>query len=304
MQLSHAAANLCVPFFLSATSSLPSCKACITMAESTIPTPPQTPPPAPEPFTPEPVSEGSFERLDCLLETYLELLDEYTALRTKLSKQFSDGFYSLARANHTSASLGSGRRYGEEGYDERMKAARGVVYSVEGSGDGSGTNSIRVEEKDCSGQAEREDQPASRTGYRLSIRKTNDVANHAHTSRGISKQPHGTEELECSSTAESAVEPGPSPTRTRSTASPKNKASAEPPASCRDPLNWYGILVPQPLRQAQASFVSAVESSIPQLLNTSALMGDLETQITTLRIELGLQPGKGGDDHADKGVRA
>src|SRR2546429_5856786 len=100
------------------------------MAASEVPTPSQTPSFTSLISKPEPVS---LERLDSLLEAYLELLDEYTSLRTQLSKQFSEGFFALARANHTSNNLGSGRRYGEEGYDERMKAQSRIMYSVKNS---------------------------------------------------------------------------------------------------------------------------------------------------------------------------
>lgn len=76
-----------------------------------------------------PISETSqsdlIERLDELLEQYLELLDQYTILRKELSKSFSSGFVSLAQAQRSS-SLGAGRRYGEDGYDERMKGQRRV----------------------------------------------------------------------------------------------------------------------------------------------------------------------------------
>jgi coiled-coil domain-containing protein 115 len=64
-------------------------------------------------------------QIDILLESYLTLLDTYTTLRANLSKEFSAGFFSLAQAQRSST-LGSGRRYGEDFYDERMKAGRGV----------------------------------------------------------------------------------------------------------------------------------------------------------------------------------
>ncbi|EXJ77474.1 hypothetical protein A1O3_09700 [Capronia epimyces CBS 606.96] len=63
------------------------------------------------------------KRLDALLESYLTLLDTYTRLREQLSKGFASGFLALAQANRNSA-LGPGRRYGEEGYDKRMKALK------------------------------------------------------------------------------------------------------------------------------------------------------------------------------------
>jgi hypothetical protein len=79
-----------------------------------------------------------------------------------------------------------------------------------------------------------------------------------------------------------------------------SSTKTKPTPSNRDPLNWYGILIPPPLRQAQASFISAVESSVPQLLNTSASMHDLETRITKLRIELGLRPGPDAHQNIDE----
>jgi coiled-coil domain-containing protein 115 len=270
------------------------------MAESRIPTPPQIPPSAPEPSAPEPVPEVSLERLDSLLETYLELLDEYTRHRTQLSKQFSDGFFSLARANHTPTSLGSGRRYGEEGYDERMKAQRRLVYPGEGSRNGRNGNSTEAEETDVCRERKEKDMAAAQQDYRISIQKTKDVAKAEQTSRRDSEQSESAEERKRPPTGESTAAPTSSPSTTMPKYSPESKAKAKAPPSKRDPLNWYGILVPPPLRQAQATFISAVENSIPQLLNTSTSMRDLETQITNLRTELGLRPGNVADHGSDE----
>ncbi|CRK30552.1 hypothetical protein HYQ46_008902 [Verticillium longisporum] len=51
----------------------------------------------------------------------------------------------------------------------------------------------------------------------------------------------------------------------------------------RDPLRWFGILAPMPLRQAQAQAVSAVEDIVPQLVTVDAEMKDLEIQIRRAR---------------------
>jgi len=75
------------------------------------------------------------QRLDELLEQYLHLLDQYTVLREELSKSFSSGFFSLAHAQRAST-LGAGRRYGHEYYDERMKAQRVVKIDEERQPDG------------------------------------------------------------------------------------------------------------------------------------------------------------------------
>ncbi|KAF7508902.1 hypothetical protein GJ744_008611 [Endocarpon pusillum] len=72
-----------------------------------------------------PEASDAISRLDALLEIYLDRLDRYQRLREELSQNFSAGFLSLAYANR-SGNLGSGRRYGEEGYDARMKAGRRV----------------------------------------------------------------------------------------------------------------------------------------------------------------------------------
>ncbi|KAL9942500.1 hypothetical protein D7B24_008308 [Verticillium nonalfalfae] len=51
----------------------------------------------------------------------------------------------------------------------------------------------------------------------------------------------------------------------------------------RDPLRWFGILAPMPLRQAQAQAVRAVEGIVPQLVTVDAEMKDLEIQIRRAR---------------------
>src|ERR1700728_4011474 len=118
------------------------------MAESKIPTPPEKPPSMASPST----------------------------LRTQLSKQFSDGFFSLARANHASPTLGSGRRYGEEGYDKRMKAQRRIVYSTRDSKRDENWNDtedwkagtpVRLQSLEPS-----DSKVDTSPGYRMSIQKT------------------------------------------------------------------------------------------------------------------------------------
>lgn len=83
----------------------------------------------------DPDADTLSQRLDELLEQYLHLLDQYTLLREELSKSFSSGFFSLAHAQRAST-LGAGRRYGQEYYDERMKAQRMVKVDEEYQPDG------------------------------------------------------------------------------------------------------------------------------------------------------------------------
>jgi hypothetical protein len=53
-----------------------------------------------------------------------------------------------------------------------------------------------------------------------------------------------------------------------------------------DPIHWYGILVPQSLRKAQASFTAAIDHEVPDLASTTDEMRALEQQITNLRDQL------------------
>ncbi|MCJ1400096.1 hypothetical protein MMC11_003299 [Xylographa trunciseda] len=59
------------------------------------------------------------------------------------------------------------------------------------------------------------------------------------------------------------------------------KEVAEKPS--RNPLSWFGILIPLALRTAQASFKSALNEAVPDLINISAEMRDLEAETEELR---------------------
>jgi len=51
----------------------------------------------------------------------------------------------------------------------------------------------------------------------------------------------------------------------------------------KNPLNMFGILVPQPLRSAQTSAITLVEEVLPQLASIDALMKEKEIQIRRAR---------------------
>lgn len=50
-----------------------------------------------------------------------------------------------------------------------------------------------------------------------------------------------------------------------------------------DPLRWFGILTPMPLRQAQKLAVESVEDVIPRLATLSTQMADIELQVRRAR---------------------
>jgi vacuolar-type H+-ATPase subunit D/Vma8 len=157
-------------------------------------------------------AEALLQRLDDLMEQYLHTLDRYQKAREALSKNLASGYLSLAQANFAN---NKGRRYGQDYYDERMQAQRGIQVSSSGEQE-------QALEFEC-------------------VKAT---------------------ALESSeNTKESSDE----------------EQAKSPP---RDPLRWFGVLVPSPLRSAQTSFVSAVETSIPDLLN-------VQQELRTLEIEIG-----------------
>ncbi|KAK5094723.1 hypothetical protein LTR70_003887 [Exophiala xenobiotica] len=204
------------------------------------------------------VTDTLSQRLDALLEQYLHLLHQYTTLREELSNSFSSAFFTLAHAQRAST-LGAGRRYGQEYYDDRMKAQRlvkvdndaprhGLVWKVSRKvaptrdGADAGPNT----EKDNVDLQSRE--------------KEDDV------SQEVKGQTKDAPEVEEDST---------------------NEREKQDPAT-RDPINWFGILAPSALRQSQSHFTRLVENQIPDLLSIDSNMRRVEGQIWLLREELGL----------------
>lgn len=55
-----------------------------------------------------------------------------------------------------------------------------------------------------------------------------------------------------------------------------------------DPIYWFGILIPPALREAQQSFIEAVQSPVPRLVSVAAEMRHLETRTQDLRRHLGV----------------
>ncbi|KIW91439.1 uncharacterized protein Z519_08335 [Cladophialophora bantiana CBS 173.52] len=199
-----------------------------------------------------PSKEVLSDRLDALLMSYLTILDTYTSLRAQLSKDLSAGFFSLAQANrNANSTLGVGRRYGEEGFDERMKAGRVVRIKAEAEKGGLGES--------CANEDEKDDYAGSE------IKNGSKTLEETMTSQRNEKD-------------------------TETTTSPY-RVSVSPPSSphtSKDPLKWYGILIPPSLRTCQIHFARAISSTVPDVMNTSSAMRDLEEEIWAVRRQLGI----------------
>ncbi|KAH9866415.1 hypothetical protein IAQ61_008420 [Plenodomus lingam] len=186
------------------------------------------------------------EELDELLERYLHTLDEYQRFKDELSKQLSSGFMSLAQANFHNSS--SAIRYGQDCYDDRMQAIRKVHIS-EGS----------------------DDDPKAH----FSI-KSQDLARSANSSEKDISEEQKSGDFSPDTNEESAEKPR------QDTETPSNGSSVEP----RDPLRWFGILVPPALRTAQSTFITAVEGPIARIATVAMDLRSQEIEIGRMRKQI------------------
>jgi len=56
--------------------------------------------------------------------------------------------------------------------------------------------------------------------------------------------------------------------------------------SSKDPIRWFGVLVPTQLRSCQASFISAVEGPVCQATGAARAMRTVEAEIRRLRKDI------------------
>jgi len=258
--------------------------------------------------------------LDTLLEQYLTLLDTYTSLREELSKQFSSGFFNLASAQrNASSTLGAGRRYGEEGYDGRMKALRRMqvratrdacnIESVSDRGNVTGSQEAIVKEEPERSTAECSKRLSSGSDYLTNgIEGTEDEKEVLSLEYTIRSLPYSVKPKRPSDSSP-ITEPLSSMPSTDRVPSEVRKSESSPPETSQsdrllspqipsdigftdpgfnNPLRWYGVLIPQNLRQSQSDFLSSVTGTIPRLLSTTSAMQKAEGEIWDLRKQLGM----------------
>ncbi|KAL9138234.1 MAG: hypothetical protein Q9175_000560 [Cornicularia normoerica] len=150
--------------------------------------------------------------LDDLLERYLHLLDRYQTLQQFLAQLLSKGYLSLAQANFSTPNR---VRYGQNHYDDRMKASAQDAEDDEDDAD---------DEVDTAKESTIMDDTRA-------------------------------------------------PFEVRESRSKKT----------RDPLNWFGILVPPALRTSQSSFKDAVAGPIPTLASILKEMREVEIEVKRAR---------------------
>ncbi|KAL5358170.1 hypothetical protein BJX96DRAFT_36896 [Aspergillus floccosus] len=227
------------------------------------------------------------QTLDDLLERYLHLLDQHQKLQSQMASCLSSGFISLAQANYACP---PGRRYGEDYYDDRMKATRRMTIRTPCTT----TNNLSAKDEDQSDNSD-----TFEYTFQIETVRTEEPEEDPKNDRPPSPKnsdPSDDESaLEKDATKPSKVPDSPKPSnpgeasRTESeyttTSESKSKSKTKPRSS--DPLRWYGILVPPSLRSAQKSFTAAVEGHLSELANVTVEMQSAEKEIARVREELG-----------------
>ncbi|KAL6800633.1 hypothetical protein GGI42DRAFT_326565 [Trichoderma sp. SZMC 28013] len=186
------------------------------------------------------------QHIDSLLERYLNLIDEYSRLREELSKLQAGVFQNIARANFTGE---RGMRYGQDHYDERMRALR--VLDVTPGEDDVPVFTIKSLDSPVDDQGQKEDEDSS----------DGDKAD--------------------TTTAQENPEDEQSPEEQGEDGEKEEKIKTK--KATDNPLRWFGLLAPAPLRTAQTLSIQAVEQVIPRLISVNAEMEHVEIEIRRAR---------------------
>ncbi|OPB41497.1 hypothetical protein A0O28_0082170 [Trichoderma guizhouense] len=190
------------------------------------------------------------QHIDSLLERYLNLIDEYTRLREELSKLQAGVFQNIARANFTGE---RGMRYGQDHYDERMRALR--VLDIAPGGDDVPVFTIKSLNSPVDDEGQKEDESSDGDKADTTAAEENPEANsedeQSPKDKGEDKE--------------------------------KEEEKIKTKKATNDPLRWFGILAPAPLRTAQTLSIQAVEEVIPRLISVNAKMEHVEIEIRRAR---------------------
>lgn len=233
------------------------------------------------------------DHIDNLLERYLHLLHEYTTLRDELTALQTDMYQNIARANFAAE---RGLRYGRDHYDDRMRASRRLAISRKGQ--------EPSEAQGGQGQGQDRGDPAVVSGLipSFAVVGPTSSATTEDDVRVPSPNPHPEADAEPQSAARRSDDTGPTNTEARrvstssssqadvavqskdgAKASIDEKSGGSTTQRPNDPLRWFGLLTPVPLRQAQAQSIRAVEHVIPRLVSVDVEMIEVEIEVRRAR---------------------
>ncbi|RYP67296.1 hypothetical protein DL771_007314 [Monosporascus sp. 5C6A] len=194
--------------------------------------------------------------IDALLERYLHLLHEYTALREQLNALQAGMYRDIARANFAAE---RGMRYGSDHYDERMRASCRVAITTATT---TSFETITWEEEEEPDTTPPTPAPAPSAGL------------PPGTAAGPSSDGGASEaEEEMKGDGVGVAED----------AAKAHRPEKKKEMRRRDPVRWFGLLTPMALRQAQAQSIRAVEQVIPRLVSVNAEMARVEIEVRRAR---------------------
>jgi hypothetical protein len=189
------------------------------------------------------------DQLDALWEKHLILLDSYHQAQQQIARHLSTGFFDLAQATFKSTTR---VRYGQEYYDDRMQATTRFEASVD-----------------------KQDTPRLASIVNDTPSPSTKPANKDPTS--TEKSPHSNKE-----TDEQGQEAKPEEQGSEDRAEDKQEAHSK----VRNPLHWYGILVPPSLRSSQKSFIAAIQTPVIDAANSAQALHRIDMDIRKLRKDI------------------
>ncbi|KAI7282893.1 hypothetical protein KC343_g949 [Hortaea werneckii] len=196
------------------------------------------------------------DRLDDLWIKYLDCLDRYQRAQESVQKALSSGFFSLAQANFKSS---AGRRYGQDFYDERMKASKRV--QILGN-DGDRVLNISMAPTVTPSDSTEGPKHKPEAGQQPSPPRTPTPEDEDVKAADKSEQ---------------------SATLDDRKGQDSEKSGQTHQSGARSPLTWFGILTPRELRSAQQSFSSAISTPTESAVNAAREMRQLEAEINRTR---------------------
>ncbi|KEQ61330.1 uncharacterized protein M437DRAFT_17531, partial [Aureobasidium melanogenum CBS 110374] len=206
------------------------------------------------------------DQLDSLWEKHLTLLDSYHQAQQQIARHFSSGFFNLAQATFKSTTR---VRYGQEYYDDRMQA----ITRFDASIDDHELPHLALKIDDTTLTTTKNSNKDSTT------KSSNDIV----------------DEKEEDAPAQQPTPPSTPPTESeekrpdeQSHENKSEQADGKESAQkkVRDPIHWYGILVPPSLRSSQTSFKSAIQNPIIEAANSAQALRHVSMEIRKLRKDI------------------
>lgn len=191
------------------------------------------------------------DQLDALWDKHLTLLDAYHQAQQQIARHFSSGFFDLAQATFKSTTR---VRYGQEYYDDRMQATTRFEASIDN--------------KDVSCLALRNNDIPSLSTKDMARETTKEST---EKSQVPDKEPNKQTHEDKSEEQEENI---------------KSEDKEQAHTKIRDPLHWYGILVPPSLRASQKSFNSAIHDPVITAANSAQALRRVDMDIRKLRKDI------------------